>query len=164
MPEASAWNKPLEGVLLHAEKDGLFLYLQCDAQRYLYVDLIRRSGEVIGQPDWHYDRYAAVAENEALEAGENTLELTAILPGDVVVVQQFCYAVYSATVDRVTVKLRDSILSYEILDTTTVRDGYFESIKGPWDLKAGDTMAVTVQTATAGDKLYIKAWGRKIQD
>ena len=157
-------NEPVLEVALFGYDGSVWRKLAVDPSGMTKINMYQSAGELVGQADWHRDRYADSAENLSLTADENTLSLTAISPGDVVVVQLISWRVTSATVSRVMVYLEDGTHNPVILDTGTFVTGRFASLAGPYDLKAGDKISIYVKDATAEDDLEIMAWGRKIED
>ena len=144
--------------------DGLPYALLLTLQGSLITRMLGPAGEPTGQPDWYIDRYNDVATDTNVQDTAPYLDLTAILTGDVVVVENVSVRVDSASVTRLTIELLDGATTYEIGAIETPASGRWYGINGSWTLKEGDAVRVTAETLTTGDDLRIRAWGRVIQD
>ena len=164
MPEVSAWNDPLVNVAMFGFDGTKWRWIRATGEGYFRIDLWTRAQKRVGHPDWHWDRYSDVAENEDLPAGDSTLSLTAIDSGDIVVVQAVMVQHVSDTISRLVIWLYDGANFFPILDQLNPTSDKWHTVSGPFDLKAGDQITVKVYDATLNDNVYLRAWGRKIQD
>jgi len=128
------------------------------------VDLYQARGEPVGQPNWVLAQYIATAQNEDTAAGTVTLSLTAIPAGDIVELESVTAWFTSATVNELRIQITDGVTAHTVMGLVNPVNNQRYPVNAKFTLTAGCYARAIILNASAHDKLYITAWGKKIQD
>ena len=109
------------------------------------------------------DRLADQVVNDNASAGTNTLTGTTVPAGEIHVVQMVAATDYNNDTTRIQIRANGGTVTMPLADELTVTAGHWVTNTANIVLKAGDYLDCNFYGCTAGDDLYLRWWGYKME-